>query len=60
LIHFAGMVHVALTTSFPGEIGMVAVVTDDYGYIKNPITVNEAFDKLATFLRRFIDSQTFE
>ena len=55
---FSGVRIAADASHFPGELGMISVITDNYGCLDiNSLNVKQAFDKLADFVGKFIDSK---
>ena len=54
---FAGIVRAAEATRFGGELGLISVVTKNYGVINNnALNTVAAFGQLAKFLGNFLDS----
>ena len=54
---FSGVRIAADASLFGGELGMISVITSNYGYLDmNSLNVGEAFKKLADFVGKFLDS----
>ena len=54
---FSGVRIAANASFFGGELGMISVITDNYGLLNlNSVNVIQAFARLADYLGKFIDS----
>ena len=54
---YSGVKIAADASLFGGELGMISVITSNYGWLDmNSLNVAQAFEKLADFVGKFMDS----